>query len=72
MNSILNYFNCGKLYEKSIARYVVQKTTDINEKIIPFLKEYPGPPWESSRVKRIGFHPFYANSGINEGKGSFN
>jgi hypothetical protein len=25
MNSILNYFNCGKLYEKSIARYVVQK-----------------------------------------------
>lgn len=41
MNSILNYFNCGKLYEKSIARYVVQKTTDINEKIIPFLKKYP-------------------------------
>lgn len=40
-NSILNYFNCGKFYEKSIARYVVQKTTDINEKIIPFLKKFP-------------------------------
>jgi hypothetical protein len=41
MNSIYNYFNCGKLYEKSIARYAVHKITDINEKIIPYLKEYP-------------------------------
>lgn len=39
---IINYFNgCGKLYEKSIARYAVHKITDINEKRIPYLKEYP-------------------------------
>lgn len=41
LQRISDYFNCGKLYEKSIARYAVHKISDINGKIIPFLKKHP-------------------------------
>jgi hypothetical protein len=44
MNSIMNRFNCGIIYEKpknNQVHYVVFKFADIKNKIIPFFSDHP-------------------------------
>ena len=42
MQSLIKYFNCGRVYKKKDAFYFkVTKLSDLNEKIIPFFVKYP-------------------------------
>ncbi len=44
MNSFVNFFGCGKINQDSrsgAVYYVVQKLSDLTEKIIPFFDKYP-------------------------------
>lgn len=44
MEKIVKYLDCGNIYTKStvnVIDYEVKNFTDISEKIIPLLKEYP-------------------------------
>ena len=44
MRSLVKYFNGGNIYDKGEAfDFRVTKLNDIQNKIIPFFKEYPGP-----------------------------
>jgi hypothetical protein len=41
MNSLIEFFNCGKIYKRNNAvDFRVTKFTDVTEKIIPFLNLY--------------------------------
>jgi hypothetical protein len=42
MRSLIEYFECGKIsLQKEKVDFVVQKYSDLTEKIIPFFKKYP-------------------------------
>jgi hypothetical protein len=42
MRSLMEYFDCGNLYkDREVFHYRVGKFSDIENKIIPFFKEYP-------------------------------
>jgi len=44
MRSLIEYFGCGNVYIRERAvDFIVQKSSDLDSKIIPFFKKYPVP-----------------------------
>jgi len=41
MNLLPAFFDCGRIYEEKVIRFIVTKFSDIENKIIPFLSKYP-------------------------------
>lgn len=41
MNLFPAFFDCGRIYEEKVIRFIVTKFSDLENKILPFLSKYP-------------------------------